>query len=347
MKIKRLITLLIPLVLLTGCGQNKDFVSEAIKNSKPEFGIYSELPELKIEENKYRPGDVDINTIYDILMESQYADYIEFNEFGLSISTEAYLEAYAEEKGITLVELSDEDKRAMITEGKNWDKFKWYHDENIIYLKNDKGEVANGYAYLLLMEDEQIKESLVSAGYQVGVSQMELAEKSMKENTDKVYLANIGNCSIFYYRTYFSMSVKGVYISKEVEYLANLYQKDNWVITQGARNSVVDTLTMYYELNEYYDEKIDEFITEGINLYLYAGSNELKEIEIIFPNYVNSIPEDGYPTITKCLTELGCSEEDINEILKSLPSNSGEIGNLEYFVESVDKKNTRIMFIVR
>ena len=198
--------------------------------------------------------------------------------------------------------------------------------------------------YIFLMDDEKLKTAFEQAGFQVGVKQMEAAEQTLKENLDAWHAtAQVGNCYVFYRDEYIQIWTIKNYIPGEVKYLAKLYQRDGWYISQGARNSALDTLTMQYRM----DEDSDDYVTNGICLYLYGQDEQLKEIEIEFLNFENVIPKDCYPTITECLKTLGCTEEFIEDMLKELPEKSGSTGNIEYVVAFEDTKNCSIKFFAR
>ena len=287
MKNKILIMLLAPLLLLTGCANDNDFVNKVIMENKPELGYYSELPKEVNEITGYMPGSAEFIEIYHILKDSQYGEKIEFSE-------------------------------------------------DRLYINSDD--------YIFLMDDEQIKNGFEQAGFKVGVEQMEAAEQAIKENSDAWYAnVQVGNCNVLYRDEYILIRPSTHYISEDVIYLANLYQKDGWYIVQGARNSVLDTLTMHY----WTDEDKEDDIVNSICLYLYGRDNELKEIEIKFSNINKEIPKDCYPTISECLKTLGCTEEFIDDMLNELPEKSGNTGDIEYIVDFEDAKNGSIKFFVR
>lgn len=345
MKNKIIIGLTIIMACLTGCSSNGDYISELANKNNPGFKVGTE---------NYIDSDYYCNYVksyaadelFEILCDTSFKDYIEYEDAYFSMDTSAYLVKICEEEGLELHELDKKERFALefSNEEKYWKGYNWVQNDDCIYLVNPEGQVISGTCYILFSKNEEVKNAMISAGLAPMLAQFEFIDNSILENK-KAYPnkftdveLEIMDCRFEMSGKYFKMhSSYYAYYNKKIDYLTNLNQLDAWVNVSSTSFDNFDTLTMKcFEVFPFDNEE------PYMRMDLVGSEGELQEIKITYYKTQEKIPDNCKYTIIRCLEEMGCDKATAEKFLNEEFSGKGKVGDLNYVVESLDNENNWI-----
>lgn len=349
MRNKVLAIMCLATLFLTGCTSENDFISEAVNKNKPGMTVYTKLPDGTENGNVIKVGEDIFYGIYDTLMDTSLSQYVVMNDGSYEIDMKMYITDYIENNDRAGIELETEDRINMFSGYEEfWNEYHWVMENGMMYLENSDGQIVNNFAFLFFSKNEEIKETLISNGYESIYNIYESIDEGILEElnanpfTIPSYYGQLYNCEISYALLRNSISMTGIEIPVETEYLSKLHQGDCWVIEYGGVNEICESISMHYSENKEYDEEKGEFEQFNMRTDLYGYQGVLKEMKIIYENTVEKIPEYCQPTLIECMKNLGCKNEEITEFIKELPKESGNIGSLYFIVEKIDKNTCSI-----
>lgn len=342
MKNRILVVTAAVMICLTGCASDGDFISEVGKKNNPGFYVNTSL-ELEIRDEGKKNSPVAAQKLYDVLVTTDFKDYVEFDEGYFTLDTASILEKYCEENGIEAVELTKEEKFRLFysNEERYWDGYNWVHKDGFMYLANKEGKPVKTFCYVFLSQSDDVKEKMQEEELKPIFAQMEYLDQKVMDKNSKYpnMFPDIDipcmDCGVAIKWGRISIGYTYCYIQEGIEYLTKFNKRDAWVNMQGTCSDSVDTLTMMYYISD----------TEAIiRLDLFGDGKELKEIKITCNNSLDSIPENGKYTVINCLTAMGMDKETAENVIDKLPSDNGETESIKHIVKSANKNNKCIKF---
>lgn len=339
---KKIIAVMLFLVaLLTGCSSGNDFINQVAKNNNVGLKVYTDEPKGILwiyEEDDLLEFNNDMLTfVIESMKQTELKRYIQTEENSLIINSTEYLKDYVKHNKLENIEVGWAD---YYDENFYTDKH-WVVKDDIICLENNDGVIITNYAFVLLSKNNELKERLISGGYEDFYNKLKEIDdtyiRHVNENPS-TYIDNnmveMFNCSIDLYEM--EISIGAIYgtVSKTTEYLCDLYMGDGWVFDSGNSNKSCDSVVMFYT-DIAYDEINGEI---GYNqpsnyMVLYGSDKELKEVELVLLKNANDITQECKPTIINCLGAMGFTDSDISAVIDSLPDKSGKTNDISYIVE--------------
>lgn len=351
MKKNMIFSLLIMIfIFLTGCSAEDDFISKAISDSQ----INGKTQSKDKPENTIVIGDESINDILEALSKTKLIDYIEVCEDDISVDGQLVLKDYIDTNELKSASMPWEDylRLVRLENDKTWDNYRLVIDKEFVYIVNSDNLIMEEYCLILLSRIEGLKEAFESAGYENLYKIIESYDAQIISDIESGiqeiprYSMDSACCGL-------SVSVVGIsfwkydaVIPKEALYLTKLYQNDEWVLQLGGTNSVCESLSFICELYELADEE-EEWHYPSMRLDLFGSDEKLKEIKLTYENSINTIPLNNRHTITKCLKELGCTDDEISRFYEEFPQKSGNIGDLYFITDKINADNNVIKLYVK
>lgn len=329
---------------LTGCATGEDFISEVVRDNNHGMMVYSNHLDKVTMPESARLGEDEFYGISEVIMNSAMGEYAyideEYNQFGIDV--ESYMCDFAENNDKEIVALTTEDKRRWLNDDETfWEDYHWVMKNDIMYVENNEGLIAEKYYFMLVSRNEAIKNALISNGYEwvydvfKACDDLTLAELENNKFFTPYYSEGLSQCILFYSDDTITISMPDVYVLIDAKYLVELCQRDGWEIIHVGANESCESLTMTT-----YTEGID------VRVDLFGKDGAVKEMKFTYENALNAIPDSYKPTIIECMKALGCSEDTITVFLKEMPTENGNIDNLYFVVEKVDEENKSLKFFV-
>ncbi|MGN0375764.1 MAG: hypothetical protein ACI4EN_09730, partial [Butyrivibrio sp.] len=305
------------------------------------------LPEDK--EDTMDMSEVDgavYNDIYEVLSSTSIGKYLTYSETEFEIDTKLYINDYIACNNREGIELS---KYEMIQAYGNFEEFWQNHHivitDDLIYIEDAQNRIVKNCAYIMISENEEIKEALISNGYEAVYELFEYMDKELQNKLEKaghfaiMYTMEAFGCEII--NGYFGLRITEMinYIPKEALYLTKLYQNDCWSIRFGGVNNSLECLNMTCTdcMN----------LSESVSLNLYGHEGTLKEIKLICYKSSDTIPDYCMPTVTACLKAMGCSDNAVSAFSGKIPKASGSMDNLYFIVDNTDNNTIGIKLFVK
>lgn len=340
---KIIAVMLISIAFLSGCSSKNDFISQVAGNNNAGLAVYTDEPDnifWNYEEDDLVEADNEMLTfVIESMEKTKLKGYIESDTGLVVINTNEYLKDYVESKKLENITLEIE-RSAYYNEGFYTDKH-WVVRDDIICLENTDGAIITNYAFVLLSQNEELKEMLISGGYEDFYNKLKEIDDAYIRQVNENPSAYIGNNMIEMFNCCIDLSemntsISTIYgtVSKTTEYLCDLYMGDGWVFDYGNSNESCDSVVMYYT-DIAYDEINGEI---GYNqpsnyMVMYGSNEELKEIKLVLLEGTKDVAAECKPTIKNCLRTMGFADSDISAVIDSLPDKSGKTNDISYIVE--------------
>lgn len=344
---RKIIAVMLFLVaLLTGCSSGNDFINQVAKNNNAGLKVYTDEPQgifWNYEEDDLVEFNNDMLTfVIESMKQTELKCYIQTEENSLIINSTEYLKDYVQHNKLENIEVGWSD---YYDESFYTDKH-WVVRDDIICLENTDGAIITNYAFVLLSQNEELKERLISGGYEDFYNKLKEIDdvyvRHVRENQSGVIWNTIiwnstvemFNCSIDLYETGISISAIYGTVPKTTEYLCDLYMGDGWVFDFGNSNESCDSVVMFYR-DIAYDEINGAIAYNQPSNYMvmYGSDEELKEIELVLLKDTKEVAAECKPTIINCLGAMGFTDSDISAVIDSLPDKSGKTNDISYIVE--------------
>ncbi len=348
---KRMFLLCMMFVFLTGCTIQDDFISNAVHNTDVKPGIYNEFPEDK-KPDTIIIGKESFENIYDAFNSTSLKDYIVMGEESYDIDMDSYLKDYIAENNLKSAPMPQKDYAKLVSGNQeSWKEYKVVVDNELVYIVNSDNMVMEKYALILFSKNPEVKEALMSAGYENLYKMFEIYDAEMLSDIEssKIPLCTSDSlcCEMVVnmYGTHFY--VNEINVPAAAEYLAKLYQNDGWTIQHGGVNDVCESISLLYIDDDYTIDKNNELDYVYMRADLYGSNGELKEIKLTYESILETIPPTCRFTLTECLASLGCSEDEINIFYDKIPQKSGNIGKLHFITDEITRDNKVIKLYVK
>ncbi len=343
---------LIMVLCLSGCTKENDFMSQISEKNNPGMAVYTKLPDENTSYDVVQIGADVFYGVYDALNKTSLSEYVLMNENSYEIDMQMYIMDYIEKNQRESIELETEDRRKMILGDEEfWTEYHWVVEDDILYLENSAGQIISDFAFIFFSKNEEIKEQLISDGYESVCKIYEnIDEKIMAELDDNIipsYHGQLYNCEISYSLHVNSISMTGVEIPAKAMYLADYHQNDNWAIVYGGVNQSCESITMLYTVNEFFDYTEGEFEQFNLRADIIGTQGKIKELKLTYDKNTDTIPQLCRPTLIECMKQLGCSDGEITAFLEEIPKESGNIDKLFYTVTKIDKTNYSIKLYLK
>lgn len=350
MKNKITALIFLSVLLLTGCSGQSDFISEVTDKNNPGLSVYTQPPEDKYNKtDTINSGEDVFYGIYEALCETSLSKYIVMEENSFCIDMELYITDYIADNNREYVNLSRDERLQMAWgDGEFWKEYHMVRQDGLIYIEDSENRIVNNCAFMIFSENNEASKALILNGYESIYNMLENLDKKILQEFNingcelPSYYGVAFGCDISYDEYAISFIMQENLIPKETEYLVNLYQNDCWTIRHGGTNESCETLNMIYTYDYLTETEHNTYEECSICLNLYGSKGKLKEIKLIYENILDEIPEYCQPTIIECLKTLGCSDDAITEFMTKIPDKSGNIDNLYFIVEKIDKNNSSI-----
>lgn len=348
---KRICLLFMLFIFLTGCTQQEDFIGSAVHNTDFKLGIYNEMPK-DTETDMMVVGVKSFNDIYNAFNTTSLADYIEMDERTFDINMDRYLEDYIVENNLKSASMPKEDYVKLVSGNQEIRKeYRFAVNNDLVYIVNSENMVMEEYSLILFSKNTEVKEALISAGYENLYKMFEIYDAEILSDIEssKIPFYTSGSlcCEMMVnmYGAHFYENATRV--PAATKYLTELYQNDGWMIQHGGVNDVCESISLIYTDDDYTIDENDELDYVNMRMDLYGKDGGLKEIKLTYESVLDVIPETCRLTLTECLTKLGCSENEINSFYDKIPQKSGNIGNLYFIADEIDNENKYIKLYVK
>lgn len=340
---KIIVVMLFSIALLTGCSSGNDFINQVAKNNNAGLKVYTDGPHSILwnydEDNLVELDNEMLTFVIESMEQTELKSYIKSDAGLVVINSPEYLKDYVEHnkiKNITLeVEKSDYYNESFYT-----DKH-WVVKDDIICLENNDGVIITNYAFVLLSKNNELKERLISGGYEDFYNKLKEIDDAYIRQVNENPSGYIGNNIVEMFNCCIDLSVIDISIStiygtvsKTTEYLCDLYMGDGWVFDFGNSNESCDSVVMFYT-DIAYDEINGEIAYNQPSNYMvmYGSDEELKEIELVLMKDTKEVAAECKPTIINCLGKMGFTDSDISAVVDNLPDKSGKTNDISYIVE--------------
>lgn len=330
------------ILLLGGCDQNKhnDFISSVIeKNVNP---LDFSFDGVKIFSNNNRNCfSYILNNVPDMMKIFETAlnrDGISIykEDDGIIIDVEAYIAKKLQDNGI--------DESSAVLYNSHISDVQCRKIDDIVYFVDREGKYIRGAAYILLSENDELMQELdkYAMGEYIRMLDEEVvakvnnvAEIHLVQNVIEAFGVSIeyGAGSVRIIRDMEKENVVGC--SNHIYDMMRQYAGDGWNLEYCGSNSACDSVVYKVKMSREIlsDEgNLEEKLENEMYLYVYGKDGIVREIK--YEADSNDLPEVAKATVRNYLIDMGMSETEAEDFIKTLPEKDGTIGELKYYVEN-------------